>query len=54
MYIKPVMTSYSTQDLKQIVARASTVCADVSFYCPSKSDSCSSWDNVNCPLFGGR
>jgi hypothetical protein len=54
MYVKPVLKSYSNQDLVEIIAGASTVCANIDFNCPSKSDNCPSWDDVNCPLFKGR
>lgn len=51
MYIKPNLKSYSNRDLVEIIANASTVCATTDYKCPSKADNCSSWDNVNCPLF---
>ncbi len=54
MYIKPVLISYSTQALKEIVANAATVCGTTDFNCGSKADNCPSWDNVSCPLFKGR
>ena len=54
MYIKPVMKKYSMNEIRQIVVRASTVCATTNFYCPSKADNCPSWDDVSCPLFGAR
>lgn len=51
MYVKPILKSYSNQDLIEIIVGATTVCQNVDFSCPKKSDNCSNWDNVNCPLF---
>ena len=45
-YIPPKITSFSLDEMKKIVAEASTatLCTGESFACRNKDDQCSTWD----------
>lgn len=49
-YIPPKITSFSLDEMKKIVAEASTatLCIGESFACRNKDDQCSTWDPSSC------